>query len=423
MARRRKTVLEEIEKLKENEVIESTSEEDEDENISEEDENKNLLTDEELKELEEKANALEDEDENLDSEEIADEKVDAEEGLEDAAEELEDIEENDSDLDGLNSKLDEIIASINSLKDALENDDMEEVETDSTDESDENTVETSEGEEDMYKKEDFSPIFNDENVTLTEDFKKKANIVFNAVLAEKVNTIAKKLAEKSKCEVNKKTKKIMETFINDVNDYFEYLTEQWMEENKLAVELGIRNNLVENVLFKFKKALAESYIDLPDQDLTLIEELNNKSKLLKKQMDHVLSENIKLKKMIVESNKTNIQHTIAEGLNSLEADKFKKLSRAIDFESPEQYKKDLITLKETVCKRLSTSQGSQNDVKNIIKETSQSISRPPIVENNHDYMDIQHINPTMRFGDNKKPDEEMTAIDKYVSNLSQSLRV
>jgi hypothetical protein len=343
----------------------------------------------------------EDETETSRNEGLSDE-VDLEDELEEAKDAKEEPEADS--MDSFKEKLDDILQSIKDLKDSMEAD------PEATEESEvENDVDSSNGEEEgTYNKEDFTPLF-DTETTLSEEFKSKANVVFNAVLQTKLEEATEKLAAKAEKVSNRKMKGLLETAVEDVNDYFEYITEQWMNENQLAVEQGIRNNLVENVLYKFKKALAESYIELPEEDLMIMEELEHKSTELKTKLDSVLSENIKLKKSLMESKKNEVQAAICEGLTDLEVDRFKNLAKNVDFDSSKQYKDELVALKEAVIKK----------APKVESKTKETVISEAVRDVNYD---IATLNPTKRFVDIDVQRVEHSKISEYTQHLGRLVK-
>lgn len=423
MARKKKNILEELEAL-ENE--ECRKEETDD------------FSDFEIDEAKEKDDEVADdtdaEDMGADVEDMGDDVEGGDEDLGDLVDdlddevgELKDVNVEKDDMKDFKDKLNQILDSLSDLKDAISGDELSDEPVDEgedmgaedmgEDEGDEDTsVSTSDGEEeDLYKKEDFTPLFSKQQ-SLTEEFKEKANTVFNAVLQEKVLMVAEKIATKANRMVDKKVKKLVGTIVEDVNEYFDYIVEEWMTENEIAIEQGIRTNLVENVLFKFKKALAESYIELPEEDLVIMEELEKKTSDLQTRLDGVMSENIKLRKHLVESKKREILGSLTEGLTTSEADRLKSLSKNVEFESIEQYKTSVKALKESVVKPVA----GKTESKTEKKELNEEVGKTEKPADKTSYIDISNIDPTKMFTDVEVV--RSPKIDDYVSHLNRSIR-
>lgn len=420
MARRKKNILEELESLDKDNHQKTELCEESDDDFSDLD-----LDEAKEKETEVADNSNEEDaetDEPEETDEAADELVD---DLDDEVADLADDVEKDDMLDFKN-KLNQILDSLADLKSAINgeeladddavneesvDDDLDSLEDDDLND-DETQVDTNEGEdEDLYQREDFSPLMRKEG--LTEEFQKKANNIFNAVLQEKVLMVAEKIATKANSVVNKKVKKLIETVVEDVNDYFDYVVEEWMIENELAVEQGIRNNLIENVLFKFKKALAESYIELPEEDLLMIEELEKKTTTLQGKLDSALTENIKLRKHLIESKKTEILNSLTEGLTVADVDRFKKLSKSVDYESMEQYKASLKSLKESVLMK-----ESDTPVKEVKTVKTPGALTENVKTETAGYIDIQQLDPTRMFTDVIINRSEK--VNDYISHLNRA---
>lgn len=423
MARKKKNILEELEALENEECRKEETDDFSDFEIDEAKEKDDEVADDT------DAEAMGDDTEDMgDDAEGGDEDLgDLVDDLDDEVGELKDVNVEKDDMKDFKDKLNQILDSLSDLKDAISGDDLSDEPVDEgedmgaedmgEDEGDEDTsVSTSDGEEeDLYKKEDFTPLFSKQQ-SLTEEFKEKANTVFNAVLQEKVLMVAEKIATKANRMVDKKVKKLVGTIVEDVNEYFDYIVEEWMTENEIAIEQGIRTNLVENVLFKFKKALAESYIELPEEDLVIMEELEKKTSDLQTRLDGVMSENIKLRKHLVESKKREIIGSLTEGLTTSEADRLKSLSKNVEFDSIEQYKSSVKSLKESIVKPVV----GKTEGKTEKKELNEEVGKTEKPADKTSYIDISNIDPTKMFTDVEVV--RSPKIDDYVSHLNRSIR-
>jgi len=182
---------------------------------------------------------------------------------------------------------------------------------------------------------------------LSEEFKTKAATIFESAVKSKVRAELEKIQE----ENDKVIEEMAESTINDmtekVDDYLNYVVEQWMEENQLAIERGLKGEIAEDFISGLKNLFEDHYIDVPDEkydileaNLTRIEELEEK---LNKQMD----ENIQLRKAKGELVKESLIADVANGMTDTETEKFQSLVEDVEFSDEETYTEKLQTIKES----------------------------------------------------------------------------
>lgn len=186
-----------------------------------------------------------------------------------------------------------------------------------------------------------------EGEELSEEFKTKAATIFESAVKSKVRAELEKIQE----ENDKVIEEMAESTINDmtekVDDYLNYVVEQWMEENQLAIERGLKGEIAEDFISGLKNLFEDHYIDVPDEkydileaNLTRIEELEEK---LNKQMD----ENIQLRKAKGELVKESLIADVANGMTDTETEKFQSLVEDVEFSDEETYTEKLQTIKES----------------------------------------------------------------------------
>ena len=186
-----------------------------------------------------------------------------------------------------------------------------------------------------------------EGEELSEEFKTKAATIFESAVKSKVRAELEKIQE----ENDKVIEEMAESTINDmtekVDDYLNYVVEQWMEENQLAIERGLKGEIAEDFISGLKNLFEDHYIDVPDEkydileaNLTKIEELEEK---LNKQMD----ENIQLRKQKGELVKESMISDVADGMTDTETEKFQSLVEDVEFSDEESYKEKLQTIRES----------------------------------------------------------------------------
>ena len=214
---------------------------------------------------------------------------------------------------------------------------------------------------------------------LSEEFKTKAATIFETAVKSKVRSELEKIQEQN----DKVIEEMAESTINDmtekVDDYLNYVVEQWMEENQLAIERGLKGEIAEDFISGLKNLFEDHYIDVPDEkydileaNLTKIEELEEK---LNKQMD----ENIQLKKQKGELVKESMISDVANGMTDTETEKFQSLVEDVEFSDEESYKEKLQTVRESYfgssTAQVLTEEGSIEDTPTESVEVSNTMSK------------------------------------------------
>ena len=199
--------------------------------------------------------------------------------------------------------------------------------------------------QDIDIKDDVKALFGNED--LSEEFKDKAATVFEAAVVSKINehidiyntTVQSSFVE----DVNA----IKEEMAEKMDSYMDYVVEQWSDENKLAIEQGLKNELVEDFMKGLKGLFEEHYIDIPEEKVDVVEELAAKNEELQAQLNAEIERNVEIKKDLDENSKDKMVDTVSEGLTETQKDKFKTLAEGIDFSDKETYQKKLETIKES----------------------------------------------------------------------------
>jgi len=201
---------------------------------------------------------------------------------------------------------------------------------------------------DLNVKEDMDAIMNGEE--LSEDFKTKATTIFEAAVSAKVisevNQRVDALEEEFKKEIQEAKEEYKSNMSEKVDGYLNYVVEEWMKENELAVERGIRSELVEDFMTGLKNLFQEHYIDIPEEKVDLVDDLFEKVEDLEKQLDETVNNSVEMKKELAEYKKQETLREVSEELADTEKEKLQKLSEGVDYEDSEQYKEKLEVIKE-----------------------------------------------------------------------------
>jgi len=182
---------------------------------------------------------------------------------------------------------------------------------------------------------------------LSEEFKSKAATIFESAVKTKVRAELEKIQEQNDQLIEEMAESTINDMTEKVDDYLNYVVEQWMEENQLAIERGLKGEIAEDFISGLKNLFEDHYIDVPDEkydileaNLTKIEELEEK---LNKQMD----ENIQLRKQKGELVKESMISDVADGMTDTETEKFQSLVEDVEFSDEESYKEKLQTIRES----------------------------------------------------------------------------
>lgn len=199
--------------------------------------------------------------------------------------------------------------------------------------------------EDVNVAEDIDAIFGGQD--LSEEFVEKAQTVFEAAVVSKVNEILETVTVDLEAELEAEKEEISESISTKLDDYLEYVAEEWMKENELAVEQGIRSEIVENFMVGLRNLFAENYIDIPEEKVDLVDELASKVEELEGSINEEMEKSIELRKELVEQKKVIAMSAASEGLTESQAVKLASLAEGVDFVDEDSYQEKLDTLKET----------------------------------------------------------------------------
>jgi len=192
---------------------------------------------------------------------------------------------------------------------------------------------------------DMESLFSDDD-TISEDFKSKAATIFEARVFDRVSQIEEETEARYAGMLEEAVETIKADLTEKVDDYLSYVVEQWMADNEIAVESGLRAELTEDFIGGLKNLFTEHYIDVPADKVDLVEELSTKVEELESKLNEEIETGIQLKKSLIESHKAEIAHEVCDGLTATQAEKVKALAESVDFSTEEEYKEKLETIRE-----------------------------------------------------------------------------
>jgi len=184
--------------------------------------------------------------------------------------------------------------------------------------------------EDISVSEDINAVFAGEE--LSEEFVEKATTIFEAAVVSKVNEILETVTVDLEAELEAEKEDIVESMSAKLDDYLEYVAEEWMKENELAVEQGIKSEIVENFMVGLRNLFTENYIDIPEEKVDLVDELASKVAELEESLNDEMAKSIELRKEIAESMKESTLLSVCEGLADTQVEKMRSLAEGVEFE-------------------------------------------------------------------------------------------
>jgi hypothetical protein len=194
-------------------------------------------------------------------------------------------------------------------------------------------------------KEDVDALFADDN-TISEEFKSKVSTIFEARVEDRVSQIEEDIETRYAGMLEEAVESVKADLTEKVDDYLSYVVEQWMEENQIAIESGLRAELTEDFIGGLRNLFAEHYIDVPAEKVDLVDELAGKVEELESKLNEEIERGVSYAKALVESRKNEIAREIGEGLTATQAEKIKTLAESVEFSTEDEYKSKLETLRE-----------------------------------------------------------------------------
>jgi hypothetical protein len=198
---------------------------------------------------------------------------------------------------------------------------------------------------DFDVQEDIDALFDGQE--LTEDFKARTTLVFETAVKAKVKENLATIEAKMEAELTEQTDSILEDVTAKLDGYLDYMVNEWVEENKLAVENGLKNEILEGFVDGMKKLFTENYVDVPEDKLNVVDEQADEIASLKEELDVLLNKNIDANTSLDKATAKEIFSTVSEDLTMTQVEKLKTLAEGVVYEDQETYTEKLETLKGT----------------------------------------------------------------------------
>ena len=248
----------------------------------------------------------------------------------------------------------------------------EEVDTEATIEEDQEVTDevVEESEETVQEydiEEDVDALFGGEE--LSEEFKEKARTIFEAALGAKVKEIQEALEAQYAARITEATEELKGSLQERVDSYLEYVAQEWMVENELAVEQGLKTEMTESFLSGMKGLFEEHYVTIPEDKYDVLESMVDKLDEMETKLNEQIDKNITLNKRLAESSAQGILDQVSDGLADTQKEKLASLAESVEFESEQEYREKLETLKESYFSRTTTAKATPETLSEGVDST------------------------------------------------------
>ena len=196
---------------------------------------------------------------------------------------------------------------------------------------------------------------------LSEEFKEKAATIFEAAVKSKTREEIKRIAEEQQAAMAVEIDEYKDTLSEKVDQYLDYVVEEWMKENELAIERGLKGEIAEDFISGLKQLFEDHYIDVPDEKYDVLEAQSEKIAELEEQLNSVMEQNIEMKTANSELVREQIISEATSDLTDTQFEKFKSLTEEIDFKDQDTFREKLDTLKESYFPKVGSDETYEND--------------------------------------------------------------
>lgn len=218
------------------------------------------------------------------------------------------------------------------------------VESNHEDEDEEDKMEKKENRKKMMKEHVDALLEGEE---LSEDFRHRAEIIFESAVSTRLNEEVAVLEETYAQALEEQVQNIKEELSGQINDYLNYVVEQWVSENEIAIETSLRSELTEDFIDGLRNLFAEHYIDIPEDKVNIVEGLGAKVEELENRLNEEIERNVQLSKVLNESTRNEILFDAFDGLTKTQAEKLRALTENIEFTNENEFKRKINVLKES----------------------------------------------------------------------------
>ena len=211
---------------------------------------------------------------------------------------------------------------------------------------------------------------------LSEEFKERAKTIFEAALNSKIKEIQETLEIQYEQKLNEEKEELKVSLQERVDSYLEYVAEEWMTENQLAIEHGLKTEMTESFLSGMKGLFEEHYVTIPEDKYDVLESMVEKLDDMETKLNEQIDKNIGLNKRLGESVATGILESVSDGLAATQKEKLASLAESVEFESEEKYREKLEVLKESYFARTTNESAKEISKAQTLSEGVDSTPAP-----------------------------------------------
>ena len=214
---------------------------------------------------------------------------------------------------------------------------------------------------------------------LSEEFKDKAATIFETAVKTRIKEQTKILEAQYEEKLESEKETIKEAMTEKVDSYLNYVVEEWMKENELAVERGIRTEIAEDFITGLKGLFKEHYIDVPEEKYNVLDDLTNQNKKLEDKLNEQIEKNVELSKKVSDADRSSIVAEISDDLADTEKEKFTSMAENVEYDSADKFREKLETIKESYFPK-------KKIVESASKDAVDTVAANAPIESNTDAM-------------------------------------
>jgi len=216
---------------------------------------------------------------------------------------------------------------------------------------------------------------------LSEDFQEKARTIFEAAINSKVSIIKEDLEKEYAKVLQEEIDSTKIKLTERVDSYLEYVAGEWLEENSLAVEQGLKAEMSESFLTGMKSLFEEHYVSIPEDKYDVLESMVNKLDDMEEKLNEQIDKNVGLTKRLAESKSDGILSDVSEGLAVTQKDKLASLAESVEFESESDYREKLVTLRNSYFPTRQVASTQSDDSEMLSEESKQPVQSTGTMDN------------------------------------------
>ena len=210
---------------------------------------------------------------------------------------------------------------------------------------------------------------------LSEEFQEKARMIFETAINAKVAVVKEEMEKKYEEALQEGLEASKIELTERVDSYLEYVSGEWLEENSLAVEQGLKAEMSESFLTGMKSLFEEHYVSIPEDKYDVLENMVNKLDDMEEKLNEQIDKNVNLTKRLSESKSDGILSDVSEGLAVTQKDKLASLAESVEFESETDYREKLVTLRNSYFPTRQVA-STQSEDSEMLSESKETVARP-----------------------------------------------